>query len=85
LDCYYKYNSSSTEIAQPLTTLHQVEVYVDTINSWIKLLSADYFKARKKKPPKEDPKAIKTLAVDGTFVSVGKDAIGKKSMWTYCQ
>lgn len=78
LDCYYKHNSSGTEIAQNLLTLHQVEVPVDTINSWIKLLSADYFKARKQKPPKADPQEIKTLSVDGTFVSTGKDIIGKK-------
>ena len=78
LDCYYQYNLSGTTIARVLHDLHQVEVPVDTVNSWIKLLSAEYFKAKPAKTPPPDSDPPKTITVDGTFTSVGKDVIGKK-------
>lgn len=78
LDCFYKYNTSGTNIARALQDLHQVAVPVDTINSWVKLLSKDYCQARAPQLPPEGTPPIKTCAVDGTFVSVGKEIMGKK-------
>lgn len=78
LDCYYQYNLSGTAIARILHDLHQVDVPVDIVNSWIKLLSAAYFKARPAKIPQPDSSPPKTVTVDGTFTSVGREIIGKK-------
>jgi len=72
--------------------LHNVDVPVDTIYTWIKRLSDDYAKAMLPKEetplasnteasvmqePKQEDR-VKTIAVDGTFVTTGVDVIGKK-------
>ena len=72
--------------------LHNVDVPVDTIYTWIKRLSDTYAKtlllkedeplasnaetSAEQEPKKED--TVKTIAVDGTFVTTGVDVIGKK-------
>lgn len=78
LDCYYNYNFSGPAIAHTLKDLHQVDIPIDTIHSWIKFHSDDYFKAMNRKSPQADPKTIKSIAIDGTFITGGKDVIGKK-------
>jgi hypothetical protein len=72
--------------------LHNVDVPVDTIYTWIKRLSDDYAKtmlpneqspstinaeAQVMQEPKQEI-SVKTIAVDGTFVTTGVDVIGKK-------
>ena len=89
---YYHENASANTIQKSLKMLHNVEVPVDTIYTWIKRLSDDYAKTMLPKdetPLAGDTKAIvmqeqkqdesvKTIAVDGTFVTTGVDVIGKK-------
>jgi len=72
--------------------LHNVDVPVDTIYTWIKRLSEDYAKTMESRPetpehspalttessPPEDQEEIKTIAVDGTHVTTGVDVVGNK-------
>ncbi len=89
---YYHENASANTIQKGLKMLHNVDVPVDTIYTWIKRLSDDYAKTMLPKedapltsntepPAKQEPKQednVKTIAVDGTFVTTGVDVIGKK-------
>src|SRR5271157_5348064 len=89
---YYHENASANVIQQGLKMLHNVDVPVDTIYTWIKRLSADYAKTMEPKPstpgPEPSPSTgttqlegqeeVKTIAVDGTFVTTGVDLVGKK-------
>lgn len=78
LDRFYKNNSTGNEISADLKKLHNVDIPVDTIHSWIKIYSEDYLNSVIQSKPKEDPLPIKTITIDGTFTSVGKDVVGKK-------
>ena len=51
---------------------------MDTVNTWIKLHSDAYLKASNRKKTLEHPESIKTITLDGTFTSTGRDVIGKK-------
>jgi hypothetical protein len=89
---YYHENASANTIQKGLKMLHNVDVPVDTIYTWIKRLSDDYAKTMRPKgdaplasnaevPVMQEPKqedGVKTIAVDGTFVTTGVDVIGKK-------
>jgi len=89
---YYHENASANTIQKGLKMLHNVDVPVDTIYTWIKRLSNDYAKtmlpkedapltSKTEPPTKQEPKqegSVKTIAVDGTFVTTGVDVIGKK-------
>jgi len=89
---YYHENASANTIQKGLKMLHNVDVPVDTIYTWIKRLSDDYAKTMLPKgdtpltsntepPAKQEPRqedTVKTIAVDGTFVTTGVDVIGKK-------
>lgn len=89
---YYHENASANTIQKGLKMLHNVDVPVDTIYTWIKRLSDEYAKtmlpeknaplASNTEPPaKQEPRQednVKTIAVDGTFVTTGVDVIGKK-------
>jgi transposase-like protein len=89
---YYHENASANSIQKSLKLLHNVDVPVDTIYTWIKRLSNDYAKTML---VKEDTLAsgntgaavtegtkqesdVKTIAIDGTFVTTGVDVVGKK-------
>jgi hypothetical protein len=89
---YYHENASANTIQKGLKMLHNVDVPVDTIYTWSKRLSDDY--AKTILPKETTPLAstteatvtqevkqennVKTIAVDGTFVTTGVDVIGKK-------
>ena len=78
LERYHRDNVSGKKIADVLKNSHEVNVPMDTVNSWIKLHSTDYLKAVNRKKTLEHPESIKTVTVDGTFTSTGRDVIGKK-------
>ena len=89
---YYHENASANVIQQGLKMLHNVAVPVDTIYTWIKRLSADYAKTMVTPAsttslgtpttsdaiPPERGSTVKTIAIDGTFVTTGVDVVGKK-------
>jgi len=78
LERYHRDNISGKKIADVLKNSHEVDVPMDTVNSWIKLHSKAYLKAINQKKSLEHPKSIKTVTLDGTFTSTGRDVIGKK-------
>ena len=78
LDSYYQFNSSGNEIALELKKKHKVDIPPDTIYSWIKCYSKEYLKSIHKEKTIINPELIKTITIDGTFTSTGKDVIGKK-------
>ena len=61
-----------------LKNSHEVEVPVDTVNSWIKRYSKDYLKSVNREKTLEHPESIKTVTIDGTYTSTGRNVIGKK-------
>ena len=78
LERYHRDNVSGKKIADVLKNSHGVDVPMDTVNSWIKLHSTDYLKANNQKKTLKHPESIKTVTLDGTFTSTGRDVIGKK-------
>ena len=94
---YYHENASANDIAASLKRLHNVEVPVDTIYTWIKRLSDDYAKTMLKPRLSADEadtcnkvvdegekeKKVKTISVDGTHVTTGVDVVGKKKRAGY--
>ncbi len=78
LDSYYQFNSSGNKIALELKQKHKVDVPVDTIYTWIKKYSKDYLESINEDKTILNPESIKTITIDGTFISAGKDVIGKK-------
>lgn len=75
---YHYQNTSGNQIAKDLRLLHHVEVKEATVYSWLKNLSPDFAKAKINQNPDNIPGSIKTITVDGTYFSTGKDIIGKK-------
>jgi transposase-like protein len=89
---YYHENASANSIQKSLKLLHNVDVPVDTIYTWIKRLSEDYAKTmlvKEDTPTSSIASAtltegtkqesnVKTIAIDGTFVTTGVDVVGKK-------
>jgi len=78
LERYHQNNISGNEIGYELRNFHNVDVPDDTVYTWIKILSEDYLNSISKTKFIEDPETIKTITIDGTFVSTGKDIVGKK-------
>lgn len=78
LERYYRDNISGKKIACVLKNSHNVEVPVDTVNSWIKIYSKEYLKSIEREKTVENPESIKTVTIDGTYTSAGRDVIGKK-------
>ena len=78
LERYFRDNISGKKIAHVLKNSHEVEVPVDTVNSWIKRYSTDYLKSVNREKTLEHPESIKTVTIDGTYTSTGRDVIGKK-------
>jgi len=90
---YYHENASANVIQDGLKRLHNVDVPVDTIYTWIKRLSADYAKTMEPEPetpgseasssstttqPEKHEDTVETIAVDGVHVTTGVDVVGKK-------
>jgi hypothetical protein len=78
LERYHRDNISGKKIADILKNSHEVDVPMDTVNTWIKLHSNAYLKAKNRKKIIPHPESIKTVTLDGTFTSTGRDVIGKK-------
>lgn len=78
LERYYRDNISGKKIAHVLKNSHNVEVPVDTVNSWIKIYSKEYLNSIEGEKTVENPESIKTVTIDGTYISAGRDVIGKK-------
>ncbi len=78
LERYYHDNISGKKIARVLKNSHNVEVPVDTVNSWIKIYSKEYLKSIEREKTVENSESIKTVTIDGTYTSAGRDVIGKK-------
>jgi len=78
LERYYRDNISAKKIAHVLKNSHEVEVPIDTINTWIKQYSKEYLKSMESEKTLDHPESIKTVTIDGTFTSTGRDVIGKK-------
>ena len=58
--------------------LHQVDIPEATVYSWLKLYSPEFIKARLNTSSTDLPPNIQAITVDGSYVSTGKDIIGKK-------
>ena len=78
LERYYRDNISANNIHHVLKHSHEVDVPIDTINTWIKRYSKEYLKSIEGEKSLKSPESIKTVSIDGTFTSTGKDVIGKK-------
>jgi len=78
LERYYRDNISGYKIADMLKNAHNVDVSADTIHTWIKQHSDRYLKSIETEKTIKNPESIKTVSIDGTFISAGKDIIGKK-------
>ena len=78
LTCFHYHNSSTREIRRDLKVLHGVEVPEGTIDTWIKVHSADFLAAKQAPDPEAVPQAVEYATIDGTFVSTGPDVVGKK-------
>ena len=75
----FHFNNDSGEIiARDLSRLHQVDVPVATIYSWLKKYSPEFLKNQIDTSSPEDWSHIKTVTVDGTYVNTGSAVIGKK-------
>jgi len=78
LERYYRDNVSANMIADVLKKSHNVDVSADTIHTWIKQYSSQYLKSIESEKTIKNPESIKTVSIDGTYISAGKDVIGKK-------
>ncbi len=78
LERYYRDNISGNKIACVLKNSHNVDVPVDTVNTWIKIHSKAYLISIEKEKTLLSPELIKAITIDGTFTSTGRDVIGKK-------
>ena len=71
-------NASGNAIAHDLALLHQVHVAPKTIYSWIDHYGTEFTKTKTEATPQKLPKQIQSITVDGTFLNLGKQLIGKK-------
>ena len=76
---YNYHNISGNAIARDLALLHNVKIPVTTVYSWLKDHSPEFIKANLEKDPENLPPNIKSITIDGTYVNMGKDIIGKKN------
>ena len=77
---YHYNNASSKKISRDLKLLHQVDVPEDTIYSWITTHSPAFIEKQLNNDPAADLSHVKSITIDGTHVSTGKDIIGKKKL-----
>ncbi len=75
----YNYkNASGNEITHDLSLLHNVDVSEQAVYKWLKELSPDFIKERMNRDITDKPDHIISISVDGSYVDVAKDTIGKK-------
>lgn len=72
------HNASGNEITRDLLMLHQIEISPKTIYTWIDKLGPEFTKEKIDANPTVLPAHIKSITIDGTFVTMGKQLIGKK-------
>ncbi len=72
------HNSSGNDIARDLKLLHQVNITEATIYSWLKKFSPEFIKSRLDENPEDIPQNIDVLSIDGSYVTIANDIIGKK-------
>jgi len=77
---YHYHNASGRKITEELRLLHNVDVKEATIYAWLKGKSPEFIKSRLTKDSDDLPSNIKAITVDGTYVDVGRDIIGKKKL-----
>ena len=75
---YHYKNTSGNIISSDLKLLHQVDASEETIYSWLKEHSPAFLKIKLDKNPHQDLSHVKSITIDGSYVSTGKDIIGKK-------
>lgn len=75
---YNYHNISGNAIARDLRVLNNVEIPEATIYTWLRKHSPEFIKKNLKNDPKNLPSDIKSITIDGTYVNIGKDIIGKK-------
>ncbi|MHA1727959.1 MAG: hypothetical protein ACTSWY_04430 [Promethearchaeota archaeon] len=76
---YHYENTSGNIISKSLNRGNNVNIPEATIYSWLKEYSPQFLKYQIDSSAKnKDLSQIKTITVDGSYVSVGKDVIGKK-------
>jgi hypothetical protein len=77
----YQYqNASGKQIAEELHALHNVEIREETIYAWLKGKSPDFVKERLKTASINLPSIVKAITVDGSYINVNCDIIGKKRL-----
>ncbi len=79
LESYFRFNCSAPSICKDLNQKLNVEVPLDTITTWIKAHGEKFLASLQKEKPITHPEEVKTVSLDGTFTSVGRELIGKKS------
>ena len=75
---YHYQNASGKQIAEELRILHNVEVQEANVYVWLKEISPEFVKSRLAKNPQDIPATIKTITVDGSYIDLSRDIIGKK-------
>ena len=75
---YHYQNVSGKDIARNLMLLHHVQISEATVYSWLKEHSPEFLKAKLAEQPDKLPANIKALTIDGSYVNLGKEIIGKK-------
>jgi len=75
---FHYHNASGKVIARDLTVLHNVPVSEATVYSWLKRHSPAFLKVKLANQPAQVPKHIKAITIDGSYVDLGKEIIGKK-------
>ncbi len=79
LSMHFKKNLSGNKIAAQLAEYYNVQVPPKTIYSWINEFTEDFMKSEFKNEPIKALEAYKSLTIDGTGFTMGKDVIGKKN------
>lgn len=77
---FHYFNTSGKKISKILKKLAQVDVSEDTIYTWLHKLSPEFLKAKLDESPKKTMKEVKSISIDGSHISMGKAAIGKKKL-----
>ena len=75
---YHYQNASGKAIVRDLALVHHVQVSEATVYSWLKEHSPEFLKAKLAEQPEKLPNNIKAITIDGSYVNLGKEIIGKK-------
>lgn len=80
MERYYRDNISGKKLANVLKNSHNVDISIDTVNSWIKRYSKKYLALIESEKTLKNPESIKVVTIDVTFTSTSRDVIGKKKL-----